>query len=47
MVTQVPNGDLRAGIDLSDMMPDPLGFVSGALKKSELISPTLEEELST
>ena len=47
MVKRVPNGDLRAGIDLSDMMHDPLGFVSGALKKSDLMWSTLEEELST
>ena len=46
MVTQMPNGDLGAGLDPSDMNHAPLGFVSGAFKKFNSRWSTLDEVLS-
>lgn len=44
MVTHVPNGDLRAGLDASDTKHAPFGFVSGAFTKSKLQRPTVDKE---
>ena len=44
LVTPVPNGDLRAGLDPSDMMHTPLVSVSRARRRSKFQWPTLDEK---
>lgn len=47
MVTKALNGNLRAGLDPSDIMHAPLGFGRMTLKKSKSRCPNLDEEASS
>ena len=42
-VTQVPSGELER--DVEDMSHEPLGFISGAFKRSQLRWPTVDKEV--